>query len=133
LLLRDSGLLHALLDIPDAKTLQGHPRLGASFEGFVIEQILGASRAQPSNAFFWRTHDGAELDLLLVHRGKRLGFEVKHTSAPSLTPSMRIALNDLRLAKLFVIHAGTERWSLAERTEAVPFTAIGEIVGDAMR
>jgi predicted AAA+ superfamily ATPase len=133
LLLRDSGLLHALLDIPDERTLQGHPRLGASFEGFVIEQVLGASRAQPSNAFFWRTHDGAELDLLLVHGGKRLGFEVKHTSAPSLTPSMRIALNDLQLARLFVIHAGTERWSLAERTEAVPFTAIGEIVGDPMR
>lgn len=124
LLLRDTGLLHTLLDVPDARALEGHPRLGASFEGFVIEQILGALRVPPSNAFFWRTHDGAELDLLVVRGKTRLGFEVKYTSAPSLGPSMRIALEDLRLDRLFVVHAGTERWSMAERVEAVPVTAI---------
>jgi predicted AAA+ superfamily ATPase len=124
LLLRDSGLLHTLLDVPDERTLLGHPRLGASFEGFVIEQVLGALRADPSSAFFWRTHDGAELDLLVFRGKKRLGFEVKHTSAPSMTRSMQIALRDLRLDKLFVIHAGQERWPMADRTEAIPVTAI---------
>jgi len=124
LLLRDSGLLHTLLDVRDEKTLQGHARLGASFEGFVIEQVLGALNVDPSSAFFWRTADGAELDLLVVRGKSRLGFEVKHTSAPSVTPSMRIALHDLRLDKLLVIHAGTERWAMADRIEAIPVTAI---------
>jgi len=127
LVLRDSGVLHTLLDIPDARMLQGHVRLGASFEGFVIEQILGVLRVDSPNAFFWRTHDGAELDLLVVHGGARLGFEVKYTSAPSVTPSMRIALHDLRLDKLFVVHAGSERWPMAERIEAIPVTAIASL------
>jgi predicted AAA+ superfamily ATPase len=127
LLLRDSGVLHTLLDVPDERTLQGHPRLGASFEGFVIEQLLSTLRVEPGQAFFWRTHDGAELDLLVVRGKHRLGFEVKHTSAPSVTPSMRIALHDLKLDKLLVIHPGKERWPMAERIEAIPITALANV------
>jgi len=120
LLVRDSGLLHTLLDVPDHETLQGHPRLGASFEGFVLEQVLGSLRVEPRSAYFWRTHDGAELDLLVVRGKSRLGFEIKHSSAPGTTPSMRIALRDLDLDALLVVHAGRERWSLAPKIEAIP-------------
>jgi predicted AAA+ superfamily ATPase len=123
-LLRDYGLLHSLLDVRDETTLQGHPRLGASFEGFVIEQVLGSMRVDPPSAFFWRTHDGAELDLLVVRGKSRVGFEVKHTSAPSITPSMRIALRDLKLDVLYVVHAGKEAWKMAPHIEAVPVSAL---------
>ena len=119
LYLRDSGILHRLLDIPDERTLTGHPRVGASWEGFVIENLIDALRAEPDQVYFWRTQTGAELDLLVARGRERLGFEIKLTTAPSMTPSMRIALEDLKLTRLDVIYAGTETFPLAPRVRAV--------------
>jgi hypothetical protein len=99
--LRDTGLLHRLLDIPDAHALHGHPRLGASWEGFVIEQVL--SLVRPDEPYFWATRSGAELDLLFSLRGRRHGVEVKSSEAPAVTRSMRVALEDLRLDRLWII------------------------------
>src|ERR1035437_696563 len=108
---RDSGLLHSLLGIPDFPALQGHPKLGASWEGFVIEQIL--SWAGERNAYFWATHSRAELDLLVMAKGKRWGFEVKYRDAPTITKSMRIAMQDLKLERLWVVYPGqTDRKSV---------------------
>lgn len=117
--IRDSGLLHTLLDIETLHQLEGHPRVGASWEGFAMQQVVHRLRARPEQCFFWATHSGAELDLLIVTGGSRRGFEIKRGDAPGITPSMRIALADLRLDSLDVIHAGTESYSLGERVRAV--------------
>ena len=115
---RDTGLLHQLLGIPDQPSLLSHPRCGASWEGFVIEQLI--RRHQPDEAYFWATHTGAELDLLLVRDGVRLGIEIKRADAPKLTPSMRHALNDLELDALQVIYPGQLSYSLADQVQALP-------------
>ena len=115
--IQDPGLLHALLGLESFEALMGHPKAGASWEGFVIEQVL--SLLQTREAYFWGTHQGAELDLLVMHGGKRIGFEMKMTDAPSMTKSMHIAHGDLRLDQLFVVHPGKTSWSMGERTEAV--------------
>lgn len=119
---RDSGLLHQLLGIRTMPELLSHPKCGASWEGFVIEEIL--SVMQPDEAFFWGTHAGAELDLLLFKNGRRIGIEIKRADAPRLTPSMRTALEDLRLDRLVVVYPGDRRYVLAERVEVVPFTEL---------
>jgi predicted AAA+ superfamily ATPase len=116
--IRDSGILHSLLGIRSEKELLGHPKCGASWEGYAIEEVLAA--VQPEEAYFWATHQGAELDLLLLKNGKRLGVEIKRTDAPSITPSMRIAIKDLRLDRLIVLYPGTIRFPLSETVEAVP-------------
>ncbi|MHB8879052.1 MAG: ATP-binding protein [Myxococcaceae bacterium] len=118
--LSDTGLLHALLDIPDGWALQGHPRVGASWEGFCLEAVVRHLDARPEQCFFWATYQGAELDLLVVQGKKRHGFEMKLTGAPVLTPSMRVALEDLKLDSLDVIHAGDHEFSLADRVRALP-------------
>lgn len=115
---QDSGLLHCLPEITDRERLSGHPKIGASFEGFAIGQALAAFR--PRNAFFWRTRTGAELDLLLIRERQRLGFEVKCSDAPGTTRSMRTALDDLGLDHLFVIYPGDEPYPLAEGISALP-------------
>ena len=117
--LRDSGLLHSLLSISDRHELLGHPKVGASWEGFVIEHI--ADRLGSREAYFWATHQGAELDLLVFHRGRRLGFEAKFSDAPRLTRSMRVASDDLGLHSLLVVHPGKVSWPMAEGIEAVGF------------
>ncbi len=122
--LRDSGLLHQLLGIRDLRGLQGHPKVGASWEGFAIEEALRALR--PDEAYFWATHAGAELDLLLFKDGRRIGVEVKRADAPKLTPSMRVALTDLKLDRLLVLHPGAQRYPLARRVEAVPLTSLAD-------
>ena len=109
---RDSGLLHALLNLPTQRDLENHPKAGASWEGFIIDQILQQLEARPDECYFWRTHTGAELDLLVVRGRRRHGFEVKRTTAPAITPSMRSALKDLGLASLTVIHAGEHSFAL---------------------
>lgn len=120
----DSGLHHALLGFDDRKALDNHPMLGASWEGFVLGQIIGRLRCRRGEYFFWRTHDGAELDLLTIRGGRRRGFEVKRTDAPKVTPSMRHALGDLRLDSLDVVHAGTDTYQLAPRIRALSAHAL---------
>lgn len=115
----DSGLLHTLLGIESREDLERHPKLGASWEGFAIEQVVARLRARREECFFWATHAGAELDLLVVRGRRRLGFEVKRTASPSLTRSMRVALHDLSLDRLDVVHAGKETFPLAPRVRAV--------------
>ena len=115
----DSGLLHGLLNLPARRELEGHPKMGASWEGFVIGQLIVHLRAEPDECHFWATHAGAELDLLVVRGARRRGFEIKRTVSPSVTPSMRRALADLRLSSLDVIHAGDRTFPLHERIRAV--------------
>jgi hypothetical protein len=125
--LRDSGLLHELLAIRSQKDLLSHPKCGASWEGYALEETLKI--VEPDAAYFWATHQGAELDLLLFHRGERYGIEVKRQDAPQLTASMRVALQDLRLKHLTVLYPGTRPYTLAERVTVVPLAALAE--GDA--
>jgi predicted AAA+ superfamily ATPase len=120
--LRDSGLLHELLGIADPATLARHPKCGASWEGFALDQVLRIAR--PDQAYFWATHAGAELDLLMFKDGLRVGVEFKRADAPHLTPSMRIALQDLALDALYVVYPGDRRYALAERVQAVPLSAL---------
>ncbi|MEA1950057.1 MAG: ATP-binding protein [Planctomycetota bacterium] len=117
--LTDSGLLHTLLGITNKTDLDSHPKLGASWEGFVISQVTGLLAIRPHECFFWATHTGAELDLLVVRGRKRWGFEVKRTSSPTITPSMRIALSDLKLQRLFVVHAGEHSFDMSKKIRAV--------------
>ncbi|MBS0264975.1 MAG: ATP-binding protein [Planctomycetes bacterium] len=119
---RDSGLLHALLGIVNALDLELHPKVGASWEGYAIEEVLKALR--PDAAYFWATHQGAELDLLLFKGGRRLGVDCKRIDAPKVTPSMRIALNDLKLDRLIVAYPGDSRYPLDPRIEAVPLAEL---------
>jgi predicted AAA+ superfamily ATPase len=120
---RDTGLLHALLGITNRQDLESHPKVGASWEGYAVEEVLKAFR--PDDAYFWATHNGAELDLLLFRNGRRIGIECKRTDAPRLTPSMRIALSDLKLDRLYVLYPGDKAYSLAKNVEVVP---LGEFV-----
>lgn len=115
----DSGLLHVLLGLADRNDVLSHAKVGASWEGFVLEQVIRQLRARPEECFFWRTHTGAELDLLVVRGRRRLGFEIKRTTSPVLTPSMRSALGDLRLDSLAVVHAGEHSYPLERRVRAV--------------
>lgn len=116
---RDSGMLHLQLGVQTGADLESHPRVGASWEGFIIEQVRQRLGAAPEDCFFWRTENGAELDLLVHRRGRRLGFEIKRTASPSVTPSMRSALTDLGLSRLHVIHAGTETYALTPNVTAL--------------
>jgi predicted AAA+ superfamily ATPase len=120
----DSGLLHRLLQIRAFEDLESHPKVGASWEGLVLEETVRRLGAQPEEVFYWATHGGAELDLLVVRGSRRLGLEFKRTTAPSLTPSMRSALTDLRLTRLDVIHAGDKTFPLAANVRAVAVTRL---------
>ena len=120
---RDTGLLHELLGIQDADGLRSHPKSGASWEGFALEQVLRL--IEPDEAYFWATYAGAELDLLLFKNGKRYGVEFKRADAPRLTPSMKTALSDLKLEHLAVIYPGDRRYCLAERIDVVPSRELG--------
>ena len=115
---RDSGLLHALLGITSQRDLEHHPKVGASWEGYAVEEILKAMR--PGEAYFWATHNGAEIDLVLFRRGRRIGIECKRTDAPTLTPSMRIALADLKLDELWVVYPGQRSYPLDNKISVRP-------------
>jgi len=119
---RDSGLLHALLGLGTEREILSHPKAGASWEGYAMEEVLQSVR--PEAAHFWATHTGAELDLLLIVRGRRIGIQVKFQDAPRLTPSMRIALADLGLAHLVVIYPGDTRYPMSDRVTAVPLAEL---------
>lgn len=122
--IRDSGLLHQLLGIHTPKALLTHPKIGASWEGFVIEQVLSVT--DHDEAFFWATHQGAEIDLILLRGGELLGVECKRTDAPRMTPSILHAMEDLGLARVAVIYPGAKRFLISERVEAVPLRTIAE-------
>jgi predicted AAA+ superfamily ATPase len=122
---RDSGLLHYLLGIKSDGELALHPRMGASWEGYVIEEIIKSTR--PDEVYFWSTYSGAELDLLLIKDQQQIGVECKRMDAPKLTPSMRTAMQDLELDKLVVVYPGSQPYSLAEGISVVPLArAIGK-------
>jgi predicted AAA+ superfamily ATPase len=115
---RDSGLLHALLGVGNQRDLEGHPKVGASWEGYAVEEVL--KHVRPDEAYYWKTHNGAELDLLLFKDGRRIGVECKRADAPVLTTSMRIALSDLQLDRLYVLYPGEKGYSLGKKVEVVP-------------
>lgn len=121
---RDSGLLHQLLGIDSLKTLLTHPKIGASWEGFVIEHVL--MTVAHDEAFFWATHQGAEVDLILRRGDELSGIECKRTDTPRMTPSIRIALEDLGLRSVSIVYPGTKRFPVAPRVEAVPLQAFAE-------
>lgn len=121
---RDTGLLHYLLGIDTAKALVSHPKLGASWEGFVIDQML---MVEPhDDAYFWATHQGAEIDLVLRRGNRLLGVECKRADAPRLTPSIRSALKDLGLERIAVINPGNKRLPLSDNVEAIPLDELGQ-------
>jgi len=122
--LADSGILHALLNIQSKADLEGHPKVGASWEGFVLGQVVRQLSARPEDCYFWATHAGAELDLMVVRGRRRIGVEVKRTVSPRMTPSMRSALADLRLQRLYVIYAGDKTYRLDRQVEAVPLSRL---------
>ena len=119
---RDSGLLHALLGIGSRRELELHPKVGASWEGYAVEEVIKALR--PDEAYYWATHQGAELDLLLLKRGRRIGVECKRVDAPRLTLSMRIALADLMLDELLIAYPGAKRYPLADNVTVVPLSQL---------
>ncbi len=117
--LTDSGLLHTLLQIETLHDLLGHPKVGASWEGAMLGEVVTHLGARPEERFFWATHAGAELDLFVVRGRQRIGVEFKHTSVPAPTASMRIAMQDLRLDHLYVVHAGADSFPMGDRLTAV--------------
>lgn len=116
---RDTGMLHYMLGISTRAELERHPKIGASWEGHIIENVIQALEVEDRHCFFWATHTGAELDLVIQTGGELRGIEIKRTSAPSVTPSMRSALSDLNLTQLDMIHAGDKSFALTERIRAV--------------
>ena len=125
----DSGLLHSLLNLRTLRDLEGHPKLGASWEGFALQQVMRRLNAREEECFFWATHAGAELDLLVVRGRKRRGFEFKRTTAPHVTPSMRSALVDLKLESIEVIHAGETTYMMDKKIRAVALTRMLRDIG----
>ena len=124
--LRDTGLLHSLLGIQDHHQLLGHPRLGASWEGFALEQVL--CRLRLADVYFWATHGGAELDLLFFRGGKRFGVEFKFNEAPKVSRSMRTALEDLNLEHLWIVYPGKTVYPVHERMTVVPIAQIDDLI-----
>jgi predicted AAA+ superfamily ATPase len=123
---RDSGLLHLLLGIGSFDELLGHPRLGASWEGFALEQVL--SLAKDAEAYFWGTHAGAELDLLLLAKGRRHGIEFKYGDAPAMTRSLHVALADLRLDRAWIVYPGHARYRVHDMVEVVPLAEVQRLL-----
>jgi len=115
----DSGLLHSLLNLRTFRDLEGHPKVGASWEGFILMQVIRQLRVHADECFFWKTHGGAELDLLVIRGKLRIGFEIKRTSSPRITPSMRTATADLKLQGMDVVHAGEKSFLLDKKIRAL--------------
>ncbi len=114
-----------VLRIGNARDLMTHPKLGVSWEGYVIEEVLSIVR--PDSAYFWATHQGAEIDLILLKDGRTLGIECKRTDAPRMTPSIRSALTDLELDSIIVIYPGDKRFTLSDRVEVLPLKELAHI------
>jgi predicted AAA+ superfamily ATPase len=126
--LRDPGILHALLQIRTLSDLEAHPQLGASWEGFALEQVV--TMLETRDTYFWATHGGAELDLLVMVEGKRFGFEFKYSDAPGRTRSMAIARKDLGLERLFVVFPGPRGYELDETIAVVPLRSVPGLVDE---
>lgn len=120
--IRDSGIMHALLQIPTLADLQGHPKLGSSWEGFSLEYVIGVLETR--DAYFWATHAGAELDLLVMVAGKRYGFEFKYADAPGSSRSMHIAIADLGLEHLWVVYPGSQEYAIDAKISVIPLDLI---------
>jgi predicted AAA+ superfamily ATPase len=121
---RDSGILHTLLGLRNAREIDTHPKVGASWEGFALDAVVARLRAEPEECFFWATHSGAELDLLVVRGGERVGFEFKRTTTPAATRSMHVAMDTLRLRNLWVVHAGERGFDLGPHMRATPLARL---------
>jgi hypothetical protein len=117
--IQDTGILHALLGIATLGDLSRHPKLGASWEGFVVSQVIRKIGTRPDECYFWATHNGAELDLVVVSGGRRLGFEIKRTDTPHVTSSMKSAMQTLGLKRLDMIHAGRHTFPLGAGMRAI--------------
>ena len=128
----DSGLLHSLLGLRTLHDLEGHPKVGASWESFVLEQVIHRLAAKVDECFFWATHGGAELDLLVVRGQRRMGFEIKRTTSPQITPSMRYAMSDLHLRSLDMIHAGETTFPMDKKIRAVAFRRLLQDINPLM-
>ncbi len=124
---RDSGLFHRLLSVENEKDLLTHPKLGASWEGFAMETLIKSADLEPEEFFFWRTHAGAETDLIWRKRGKWWGAEFKYADAPSLTKSMIVSLEDLKLEHLWVIYPGNETYKVSSKVSVLPLMRISDI------
>ncbi len=125
--IRDSGILHALLGLETQRGIESHPKVGASWEGFALDAVVSRLGVRPEERFYWATHSGAELDLLVVRGTLRLGFEFKRTTAPTVTRSMRVAVEDLQLGHLLVVHAGSRSYDLDRKIRAI---ALGRVLDD---
>jgi uncharacterized protein len=123
---RDTGILHTLLGIDSARQLSMHPKSGASWEGFALETVL--KQLAPREAYFWATHEGAELDLMVVAGGERWGFEFKRADAPTKTRSMQIAQADLKLREVFVVHPGAGVFAVGERMRSVGIESLHDVL-----
>lgn len=120
--IRDTGILHSLLGLKSEAEILRHPRCGASWEGYVIDEVIRS--VEPDDVYFWATHNGAEIDLVFSKGGRMYGVECKRADAPVMTPSMRIALEDLKLERIAVIYPGEKRYSLHKQVEVVPFNEV---------
>jgi predicted AAA+ superfamily ATPase len=125
--LRDSGLLHALLGVRTWSDLEGHPKLGSSWEGFVLEEVI--RHVGDRDVYFWATHAGAELDILVQRGSAPIGLEVKWGDAPRMTKSMQIALSNLGLRRLFVVYPGPTRYTLQKNVEVLPMSDLDAVLG----
>jgi len=128
--IRDTGILHALLQLRSMEDLQSHPKLGASWEGFALEQVIGMLETR--NAYFWATHAGAELDLMVTIRGKHYGFEFKYADAPGTCRSMHSAIHDLSLEHLWVIYPGHDEYALDDKISVVPISSLEHILSSVV-
>jgi len=120
--IRDTGMLHTLLGVKTESDLLGSPRCGASWEGYVIEEVIHS--VDPDEVYFWATHNDAEIDLVFMKNGRMYGLECKRADAPKMTPSMKIALEDLKLEHIAVVYPGKKRYTLNKKVTVVPFDAI---------
>lgn len=124
---RDSGIFHSMHSIENKRALLSHPKLGASWEGFALEQVIQHFDLESEEAYFWSVHEQGELDLFFQKNGKRVGVEFKYTSSPELTPSMKYSIENLRLDQLFCIHSGEKKFALAENVVATSLGKVSEI------
>ncbi|HLD69679.1 MAG TPA: DUF4143 domain-containing protein, partial [Candidatus Omnitrophota bacterium] len=121
---RDSGILHGLLSIENKRGLLTHPKLGASWEGFALEEAVKSLEIRENQAYFWGVHTGAEIDLIFEKNGRLYGMEVKYTQAPALTPSIKAAIEELSLKHVWVVYSGKQEYPLAQNVTAVPLSGL---------